>query len=189
MIDQKSTITLQWQGPYAMFPNSDIELIYDRHDAQGPGVYLWTIKSGNEYWVHYVGESKKVIKRQREHVIEYLGGGYWLYDPEQFAAGVLVPWYKSTENITTFLNQYEILSKVAVAMISQFRIFYVSLADTNLSTKRVEGGLIRALKDNNETSSFIDNDKIPPAFPEEEQMTVTFAGHERLRGIPSSLAI
>ncbi len=48
-------ITLQWQGPFAFFPEQTLPYLFDQSAAQGRGLYLWTVPTDRGHQVNYVG--------------------------------------------------------------------------------------------------------------------------------------
>ena len=70
----KLEVHLDWKGPFK----------WDSLDPKPlPGLYLWVAGPGSPYTLSYVGESDNVRIRMRNHIIQLLGGGYWLWDIEK----------------------------------------------------------------------------------------------------------
>ena len=82
-------ITLNFQGPFTLKSLENYEC-GSKRDIEG--IYLWTVNQANSdnYLIHYIGESTKVIRRQSEHLTQVLGLYYGIFDPELITQGELV---------------------------------------------------------------------------------------------------
>ena len=75
---------LEWKGPFELADGLDPQGAH-RLPAE-PGVYLWTLPSGGQYLVHYIGSAADVRARQRRHAHGQLSGEYFLphFDGDRF---------------------------------------------------------------------------------------------------------
>ena len=70
----KLKVRLDWKGPFK----------WDSLDPKPlPGLYLWVAGPESPFTLSYVGESDNVRIHLRNHIIQLLGGGSWLWDIEK----------------------------------------------------------------------------------------------------------
>ncbi len=69
-------IKLHFKGPFTFIDGP--QSVFYSEQAKSPCIYLWTIrqKKDNSHYIHYVGETVSLVKRQREHLIQILGLNY-----------------------------------------------------------------------------------------------------------------
>jgi len=129
-------INLNFNGPFNI---EEIESypLNGRRDIEG--LYLWTVKqsNSNNYLIHYIGESSKIIRRQSEHLTEVLGLNYGIYDPDSLRNGKLIKLWdgmwrdKSKSRIKNCMIKYpEITGKV----LEYLKIIDVFIAEVEIET-------------------------------------------------------
>lgn len=100
------TDLLEWRGPRALWSSDLSRCILLDSDAVEPGLYLWTVKVGSEYWVNYVGMSgTSIAQRQRVHIEEFLCGHYWIYDANSLSQGRKEAIYDPNKGLEVFLRK------------------------------------------------------------------------------------
>ena len=128
------THSIQWFGPYTFIQN---ENLFTTPISQRKGVYLWTIPFDNNYLVYYVGQTgASFAARSFQHIQNYLGGFYRVFDTEKFAkAEKVLVWggmwksdRKEPKFMSEFLSNYSQLAPKILDFIKLFRIF-VSLIE------------------------------------------------------------
>jgi len=129
-------ITLNFQGPFTLKSLENYEC-GSKRDIEG--IYLWTVNQANSdnYLIHYIGESTKVIRRQSEHLTQVLGLYYGIFDPELITQGELVKLWegmwrdKSKSRITNCLSAYSEITEKVIEYLDKIEIF---IAETELES-------------------------------------------------------
>lgn len=81
-------ITSKWYGPFRMIPMPSCTWVAEVPEALKPGLYLWTVRVGDEYRVHYVGMStNSITARTMEHLSRSFGVNT-VNNPESLRQGV-----------------------------------------------------------------------------------------------------
>ena len=85
--DSTSDVSLNFVGPFTFTEGA--ASVFEAPCSQAAGIYLWTIRqrSDNAHLIHYIGETKKLAKRHREHLIHILGLNYGMLDPKKAQEG------------------------------------------------------------------------------------------------------
>jgi len=83
-----AAVDLQFQGPFSLLSREPPSL-FDEPAAQKPGIYLWAVPYHlGGYLPIYVGETgASIAQRNKDHVIQTLGGNYRVCDPDRLPFG------------------------------------------------------------------------------------------------------
>lgn len=133
-------IELTWHGP---------EKWHSLKPKKCAGLYLWTVGESPSLSLSYVGESSDVRKRLRDHIIDLLGGGSWLWQIENLRANDLgVGWYEPDhmgnalfESYLTNIREHQ---ELAISNLKEYSFFYAYHEDlTDIKVRKaVESALI-----------------------------------------------
>ena len=146
-------IRLDWQGPCPFVGGNEADLPHDVH-----GVYLFVVRVGVEYLVHYVGQAGKMVSRWSEHLCNLLGGRCRVYDPNLLCKGEYhEPLYADRGGATNLLAFSSSVARTAYEYARATPLFYASFPESGDKTedktvrKSVESGIIDAVQhsDNN----------------------------------------
>jgi len=139
-------VTISWLGPYVLIPQLGFECVFDRPEAEDPGVYLWAVEHQGGYLINYVGQTRNNLKvRQRDDVVWGLGGREGkVADPMQFRQGRLVILHTFT--FSQFLADYAQLSAQTYETYQIMRVFIAPISVDDTIRSQIESGIIRSLK-------------------------------------------
>ncbi|MGD0518566.1 MAG: hypothetical protein ABSA26_13605 [Thermoguttaceae bacterium] len=168
-------IQIQWFGPFVFVPQPKFDCVFDQHECDVPGLYLWTIKPNGGYLVNYVGEGgcgkngdRNLRVRLEENVRHsYAGKDKYVTKPEQFRRGLSGESDRvKFETIRDFLTGYSTISSMIHENFCSYRVFIApatkvadnsKLADNEVC-KYIEKGIIRTLDAaENSISKFLAN--------------------------------
>ncbi len=138
-------VHLHFKGPFTFTGGPGC--VFESSIGNSAGVYLWTIPQDEDgsHLVCYVGESKQIAGRQREHLTNMLGLNYRIIDSDKARNGVCeIVWPgmwrdRSSSGPVRAIAEYSNLNGQVVSHIAAHRIF---IAETTLETqlrKHVEG--------------------------------------------------
>jgi len=148
----ESTVQLHFSGPFS-FGGGERSL-FRCSSKNSACVYLWTIKSDldHRFYIHYVGETTSLAKRQREHLIHMLGLNYGIFDPVAARRGelsLLWPglWRDRTdEGPDRLLEAHARISGLVSDYVAALDVF-VAPIDVDRSVRRhVEGAIAMNLR-------------------------------------------
>ncbi len=158
-------------------------------NADGPGVYLFTVQVENLHRVFYVGESQNISVRLREHLANYLSGSYTLYSRSGLEAGRLEFSWTSRgqlrEQTLARLDQHRALLKEFFAVVG---ITYAVFPSDQFMRQRVESAILDALRKDPTTGEFLENYRVSvrsDADPHKIQVRC----EEPILGLPSKLLV
>lgn len=186
--------SIEWKGPYAMYPGEEFPLVFDADEAQVPGVYLWVVRQTDGYLPLYVGMSTRNIAwRQGEHVEGFLAGKYWIYNAELLKNGKrdYVRDYDPKMGISAFLNDYENLSSQVIEQLRIIQVFIAPIQSDKRFLERVESSLIELYWESEVPAEerFLDNARLSVSIPKADRIAVSVAGDALIRGMPSELDV
>lgn len=112
---------IKWSAPFpliALNPDGSVKRPLVRlpsYVRNVPGVYLWTIKVGDVYLLHDIGQTKLLRKWVQHDRGCLLNGHYWLQDPERLRTGQLAPIYNpnKAEDRVRLLNDSSLQRELA----------------------------------------------------------------------------
>jgi hypothetical protein len=145
-------IILEFNGPYKFFGQKNPIFVNNRNLS---GIYLWTINTKDGYMIHYVGQTTKFFKRQKEHLINILGLNYGILDTEVAKNGEMkLLWqglWRDKDNTlldNSLEKEYTILSKQVIEYINIIEIFFAKLDGKNILREHIEGSIGWNLRNN-----------------------------------------
>jgi hypothetical protein len=140
------TITLSWDGPHRFADFLDEVSFPWAHKA---GLYFWVApyESRDIEAVTYVGKasgSPSLLKRQRDHYANYIGGRYVIPGIFRGCGEIWIPnQYPSVKSIMTDRNAWLELISECIDYVASVRIYVCPLPDSDKSTiARLERELI-----------------------------------------------
>lgn len=144
------SITLYWQGPFPLFNPNNGETVALLPEFEGkPGIYLWCSRFHNEYRVNYVGQSKYLANRFREHIVKQLSGAYLILDSAILETqGRVEPIYKPDDDkwMVEYLKKFNNLSVEAYRNLILSVAFVAVVETTHISMlKSIESAIINSL--------------------------------------------
>jgi hypothetical protein len=108
---------------------------------------VWTVVREGEHRIAYVGEASNLMKRQREHVIWTLGGGYCLYETDELIQGrPPAAKYRPDTLLTNFLGNFSDLFKLALDNLTTYRFWWSTLREGRAVRRAVESAVIQAAR-------------------------------------------
>jgi hypothetical protein len=89
----RGAMQLDFTGPYGCVPNPRWPHFVESPVARQPGIYLWTVPKGREFWINYIGKTDRhFVQRLRDEQIPYwLTGRDGCLDNEALARIVRKP--------------------------------------------------------------------------------------------------
>jgi hypothetical protein len=149
-----SDLNLHFDGPFT-FAN-ETKSVFSCPWVDSAGIYLWTIRQLRDktHLVHYVGETSRLGKRHREHLIQVLGLNYGIFDCDDAEEGVCtVVWNglwreKNIQATKHAVTEYERLHEKIVHYINAVTIFFAELPVESQLRKHVEGCIGWNLRNN-----------------------------------------
>ncbi|MCL5949643.1 MAG: hypothetical protein M1490_04120 [Candidatus Bathyarchaeota archaeon] len=191
---------LKFHGPFHIINGQEENLLLSPL-GELKGVYVWAIPFQNKYLSYYVGETgKSFVYRTMEHIKCYLNGFYRIYNPEEFAMGKKkLVWggmwktdRKSPKIMIEYLNNYQQLSILAYAFLTQFRVFLAPLDNDNQRLRqRIEAAIAQdLLQQDGIIGSFQDNGiRYYLRRQSEPPIKIKLNGYEQLLGLNGELTI
>jgi hypothetical protein len=156
------SIELLWQGPFPLFNPNNAETVALLPEYEGkPGIYLWCSRFGEEYHVIYVGQSKYLANRFREHIRNQLCGASVILDSEALESQGKVERIYSPDDVKwmiEYLKDFHRLSMHAYRNLTMYSIFLAVVEPTNIGNlKLIESGIINALLNQEVTKRYLLN--------------------------------
>lgn len=189
-------IQLNFAGPFT-FVDGEGSVFKSRY-VKSEGIYLWTIKQiiGRYHLIHYIGETKSLAKRQKEHLIHMLGFNYGIWDPDKLQNGISDLlwnglWRNKNENGPALqLKAYEELSHVILKYVSVLNIFFAEINIEDNKRKHIEGIIGRNLRNNPpEYKSLYPDDNLTGIRKIKYNEKVLIKSSEEIKGIDSEIII
>ena len=147
MVSEVKLPELRWTGQYKLSNGTPGERV-DEIAPDSAGVYLWTVRVGEKFYPHYVGETQNLRTWLMHHRNELLSGHYWIYCPADFAEGRLRMVYNREMGREAFATHKDEAEAFA-GLLSFFVLPFPPdpLFNTQRLRRRVELGLARAIGD------------------------------------------
>lgn len=122
--------SLRFFGPYS-FLKGKTSLFHSKY-SQDEGIYLWVIKDTDNRinYIHYVGETTKFAKRQKEHLTHILGLNYYVIDANLAKQGVhKIVWNgmwrdKSKDAPSNTIENYNAVSNHVVKYVECLDVYF-----------------------------------------------------------------
>ena len=154
MAEQMKELPLCFEGPFT-FTEGD-HCVFRSPLANSPGIYLWTVrqKKDNTHLIHYVGETKWLGKRHREHLVQILGLNYGIFNPGKAQEGISELrwnglWRDRTPDASTRATvEYSQLHEVVVQYVNVIEIFFAKLEIETKLRRHIEGCIGWNLRNN-----------------------------------------
>lgn len=191
--------TLEWKGPFGHVPNGPNPWFYEQAELKEspPGVYLQTLLIEDQHFVYYVGEAENLLRRTREHIVGFLGGQYWHYDPVATINSnnkKSKPYDPASEQYEEFLTRSSELRAMAYEWLAALQLFVWIDAKHELDDrgrKLVESALIRKLMDQPKGPGWLcDNVKVSrhAEAGESVELNMKFPNGIQVEGLPDKIS-
>lgn len=156
------SISLHWKGPYPLFdPVNGATIALDTDLESKPGIYLWCVRFNNSYRVIYVGQSKYLANRFREHIANQLSGASVILDSDDLQTEGTVRKLYTPDDVkwvVEYLRDFPRLSMQAYRNLALYSIFIATVESTYIGKlKLIESTIINALFGQQETKSYLLN--------------------------------
>lgn len=190
----KSDIKLHFNGPFTFI--SGKRSIIQSKWAKSAGVYLWTIRSNNGNYIHYVGETDSFAKRQLEHLINILGLNYGIWNPEKARQGISERvWeglWRDESLINVVIPKYKELNKVIIDYVSFMDVFFAK-TDADIEPdvrKHIEGSIGYNLRNNHkDLKLFYPDDNHIGTKKEKLGRQLYITSDENIKGLDTVISI
>lgn len=157
-----------FQGPYTFFGENSL---FAAHQEEFPGVYLWCIDTGDRLLPYYVGMSRQVLSRTRQHIKAHMTGAYWVYDADRLAEARKDVLYKPMRADEALAIGPEFYA-AARAQLERTRVVAARIDVDRPWLLRVESALILALAADPELVRIQDNGSVSKYTAESERISV-----------------
>jgi hypothetical protein len=188
-------VQVHLHGPYRWVGQGE-DVFFQRPEAHGRGVYLWTVPFKDGFLCYYVGETGRSFhKRFTEHARDCVSGLYRIYDPKQFAHGrkTLVwegMWKPGTrERMGQFLDLLPELAPVISAFLRLFQMFLIPFSGEQRVRQRLEAAIADQLNQQPGIVGTFQNYDIRYRHRrgDEEPVRVRVGGHAAVHGLGREL--
>jgi len=137
--------SLHFFGPYSFLKGK--KSLFHSEYSQNEGLYLWIIKDtdNNINYIHYIGETTKFAKRQKEHLVQILGLNYYVIDADLAKQGVhKILWNgmwrdKSKDAVTNAIKSYNTVSVYVVKYIECIDVYFAPTKFPRDIRRHIEG--------------------------------------------------
>lgn len=174
-------------GPFNL-ENSSKTYLLNQKEFNGPGVYFWTIKKEDNYFVNYIGISSKDMKdRFFGHVKSYLIGKYDIYDQNKLNDLKIDKVYNVQENFEIFFNNLESNLNQIIKNLMSFSFFFANIKEEKNILELIESELITNIKNDESLKHFLSNYR--PSRLKTEALDLKFEINSKAKiiGIPSHI--
>ncbi|MFN5708934.1 MAG: GIY-YIG nuclease family protein [Planctomycetota bacterium] len=192
--DSTSDISLNFVGPFTFTEGA--ASVFEVPCSRAAGIYLWTIRQrrDNTHLIHYVGETKDLAKRHREHLIRILGLDYGIFDPEKAQDGESeLRWKglwrdKSSGGPLQQLAAYRKHHSDVLEYVSIINIFFAELQAERGLRKHIEGCIAKNLrKKHPEQSRLYPSDNRVGTLKSDHRCKLSVTASEIIRGLDSEI--
>jgi hypothetical protein len=158
------TIQLKFDGPYSWFEEHG-DCIFEQPVSEKYGLYIWGVPSPEGLLVNYIGETgASFYRRHKAHRIGYMNGTWWrwTYRPRAFKNGnKIMMWTGDMESGTReFQKRIKEFTPKVKAFLQTMQIFVAPTRVEDIARKRIEGALVRKIREQPEKiKQFLDADK------------------------------
>ncbi len=188
-------IKLHFKGPFTFIDGP--QSVFYSEQAKFPCIYLWTIrqKKDNSHYIHYVGETASLAKRQHEHLIQILGLNYGIFDPDKARNGISkLLWsglwrQKNPSAIGSLVTCYSELNTKVIEYLSIINIFYAVTNVENHLRKHIEGCIGWNLRNKHpEYKVLYPDDNYIGTKAEKTIGTLLISSNDRIMGLDEKIA-
>jgi hypothetical protein len=192
-MEQKS---LHFSGPFG-FSNSRKSLFHSEF-VNEEGIYLWVIKdeSNDINYIHYVGETTKFAKRQREHITHMVGLNYYMIDAKQAKQGIHhVVWSgmwrdKSNYAVQNMLENYRNASNHVIEYIESIDVYFAQTNCSRQIRRHIEGCIGWNLRSNHpDLRRFYPDDNHIGTMKNRIGKIIVITANEPIAGLDSEIEI
>lgn len=189
-------IPVRFHGPFSAINDGQNRCLFGDPLAASTGVYLWTVKVGEQLRPWYVGQTRRGFgQRMGEHLAAYLSGQYPTLDlaalshgDNRRAAGSPTGLWPDT--IPSFLRHFDALLPHVMGLIRLLRFHVAPLSGDPHLYDRVEGALGRFYKAHPEPQLrdfFAPGLRVPAAVPYDTRVRLILSSEAPLAGLPTDL--
>jgi hypothetical protein len=187
-------IPLNFVGPFT-FTAGERSVFY-APCAAAPGVYLWTITQRNDqtHLIHYVGQTKALGPRHRQHLLGILGLNYGIFHPEKAQEGVcelLWPglWRnKGPDGPSKLIAAYQEIHEQVPRYLAIVNIFFAELHKEERLREHVEGCIGWHLRKNHpECKALYPDDNHVGTFATKDRGELRISASEPIRGLDARI--
>jgi hypothetical protein len=192
--DSPSDISLNFVGPFT-FTEGAVS-VFEARFSRAAGIYLWTIRQSrdNSHLIHYIGETRDLAKRHREHLIHILGLNYGIFDPEKAQDGEAeLQWKglwrdKSPGGPSKQLAAYRKHHHDVHRYVSIINIFFAELNAERRLRKHIEGCIAGNLRKNHpEHKRLYPDDNRVGTMKSDRRRKFRVTASEFIRGLDSEI--
>lgn len=185
-------LRLHFEGPFTYTAGENC--VFRPAFVELPCIYLMAVRQScdGSYLVRYIGETWNLAKRQKEHLVGFLGMNYRLFDPQKAQQGIRdVVWPglwqdKTPDGPGKAIAAYQTFHKSVVSYLSTLSIFYAKLepeVDRSLRA-HIEGCIGWSLrKDNPEALVLYPDDNYIAIKQERNHGNLLITASEAIRGL------
>jgi hypothetical protein len=194
---QELDLEIEFHGPFKLSLNGDA-ILFHNELSHLSGIYLMAIQYEEGYLAYYIGETgQSFFIRLKDHVIQYFGGNYRIYEPKKFKRAEKQilwngMWRKGTrDRIPEFINRsFELIPKIK-EFVQLLEIFIAPLKVETRIRQRIEGALSLYLKEQPPPiGTFQDEDiRYIRKKKNEKPIKVSIMCSERIHGLPKQLFV
>jgi hypothetical protein len=192
----KMNKVINFSGPYSFLKGDNS--LFNSEFTQDEGIYLWVIKDTkhNINYIHYVGETIRFAKRQREHIINILGLNYYIIDADFARQGehkILWNgmWRDRTNNAPgNAIDIYDSLSKDVEKYLSCIDIYFAPTDFSRNIRRHVEGSIGWNLRNNHyDLTVFYPDDNHIGTMKESLNEIIDINSSEPIAGLDNKIKI
>jgi hypothetical protein len=140
-----SDVSLYFDGPFSF--TNERNSVFTCRWTESAGIYLWTSRQQQDktHFIHYVGETNRLGKRHREHLINILGLNYGIFDPDDAAMGVCtILWgglwrERNVAATKNAVSEYQRLHQQVVRYVTSITVFFAELVVARQLRRHFEG--------------------------------------------------
>lgn len=174
-------------GPFNLEKGSDKYLL-NQNRFNGAGIYFWTIKKNDNYYVNYIGISSKDMKnRFFGHVKSYLIGNYDICDQRKLDDLIIEKVYNVQDNFEIFFNNLEANLNQPIKNLMSFSYFFSPIEEEKKILELIESELITNIKKNESLKHFLSNYKLSRIKTDILDLQIEINSQVNIMGIPSQI--
>jgi len=174
-------------GPFNLERVSDKYLL-NQNGFNGAGIYFWTIKKNDDYYVNYIGISSKDMKnRFLGHVKYYLVGKYDIYDQRKLDDLIVQKIYNVQNNFEIFFNNLEDNLNQAIKNLRGFSYFFSPIEKEKNILELIESELITNINKNESLKHFLSNYKLSRIKTDTLDLQIEINSQVNIMGIPPQI--
>jgi len=174
-------------GPFDYLPfKKEGVSLYNEKLIWKPGIYFWTYKIEDSYWINYIGiTSVSIGERQSSHLSSFLTGNYDIYNINSLLNGKIEKVYSPCNGNENFNKNFNHLEQ----QLDNLCFFFAPIDTESSILKRIETAFILHLRNTDENSKIFDNGSVSRyRRDDEEAISLTISSSKLINGIPNSLS-